>query len=53
MSTPTAQADSDFASYVAEQRPLLKRMAIAITGDPGTAEDLLHTVLVSVLISWA
>lgn len=52
MSTRTAQARSDFASYVAEQRPLLKRMAIAITGDPGTAEDLLHTVLVSVLPRW-
>lgn len=42
----------DFAAYVAERRPVLLRMARAITGDRDTAEDLLQSALVSVLPRW-
>jgi RNA polymerase sigma-70 factor (sigma-E family) len=42
----------DFATYLAARRPHLLRTALAITGDPSTAEDLLHTALASVLPKW-
>lgn len=42
----------DFATYLAARRPALLRMARGITRDPGSAEDLLHTALASVLPKW-
>lgn len=50
--TAATAGREDFASYVAERRPALLRVARAITGDHGTAEDLLHTALASVLPRW-
>lgn len=42
----------DVSAYLAERRPALLRTALAITRDPSTAEDLLHTALASVLPRW-
>lgn len=41
-----------FADYVARHRPALLRAAVAITGDPHRAEDVLQGALLRVLPHW-
>jgi RNA polymerase sigma-70 factor (sigma-E family) len=52
MDSAPAVVPDDVATWVAARRPALLRAAYAITGDPHTAEDLLHTALASVLPRW-
>jgi RNA polymerase sigma-70 factor (sigma-E family) len=47
---PSGQAC--FADYVARHRPALLRAAVAITGDPHRAEDVLQGALLRVLPHW-
>jgi DNA-directed RNA polymerase specialized sigma24 family protein len=42
--SPTS-ADAEFASFVGSHYPRLLHLADLLTGDRGTAEDLLQTVL--------
>jgi len=50
MSTPGL---ADYADYVALRRPALLRAAVAITGDPHRAEDVLQGALLRVLPRWS
>ena len=51
--TVTDRQTDDFATWVTERRPALLRAARAISGDPDTAEDLLHSALARVLPRWS
>jgi RNA polymerase sigma-70 factor (sigma-E family) len=42
-----------FADFVARRRPALLRAAVAITGDPHRAEDVLQGALLRVLPRWS
>ncbi len=44
--------DTDCTAYVADRRPALLRAAVAIAGDPHTAEDLLQAALAKVCSRW-
>lgn len=45
--------ESGFADWVARRRPALLRAAVAITGDPHRAEDVLQGALLRVLPHWS
>lgn len=44
---------ADYADFVALRRPALLRAAVAITGDPHRAEDVLQGALLRVLPRWS
>jgi RNA polymerase sigma-70 factor (sigma-E family) len=44
---------ADYADFVALHRPALLRAAVAITGDPHRAEDVLQGALLRVLPRWS
>ena len=45
--------ETGFADFVARSRPALLRAAVAITGDPHRAEDVLQGALLRVLPHWS
>jgi RNA polymerase sigma-70 factor (sigma-E family) len=46
------QRGSDFDGFVMSAAPGLLRMSVALTGDPGAAEDLLQDVLERLYVAW-
>lgn len=45
--------DDEFREFVLARYPSLLRSAQALTGDPGTAEDLVQNALIRTYASWA
>ena len=44
--------DADFSEFVRARRAHLLRIAVALTGDPHRADDLLQTALVKLYVAW-
>jgi RNA polymerase sigma-70 factor (sigma-E family) len=45
-------ADTDFGEYVVARRPALLRFALALSGNPADAEDLVQTALTRTALHW-
>lgn len=48
----TGQKDAEFAAYMEARQPSLLRTAYLLTGDRGTAEDLVQSALAKLYLSW-
>jgi RNA polymerase sigma-70 factor (sigma-E family) len=48
----TEQKDAEFAAYMEARQPSLLRTAYLLTGDRGTAEDLVQSALAKLYLSW-
>jgi RNA polymerase sigma-70 factor (sigma-E family) len=49
---PRQDHDEEFRLFATAQRPSLYRAALILTGDPGTAEDLVQTALMRTHARW-